>query len=84
MDLVGDGEVSLYERNNPPAWDDEEGYAEYCAWRDDIRTQNLAKLLLECRDALPAIPLPVAVVRRIDLTLASRVDEALRPWEVTK
>ena len=43
---------------------------------------ELAKLLLECRDALPAISLVSAKLRNIDLRLADRIEEALKPWRV--
>ena len=38
-------------------------------------------LLIECRDALPAISLTSARLRNIDLTLADRIEGALKPWE---
>ena len=41
---------------------------------------ELAKLLLEARDALPAISLASARLHRIDLSLASRIEAALEPW----
>ncbi len=37
-------------------------------------------LLLEARDALPAISLASAKLHRIDLTLASRIESLLEPW----
>lgn len=45
---------------------------------------ELAKLLLECRDALPAITTVSARLHGIDLKLADRIEEALKPWEVTQ
>lgn len=41
---------------------------------------ELAKLLLEARDALPAIPLAKAKFMQLDLTLANRIEDALEPW----
>lgn len=38
-------------------------------------------LLLEARDALPAISLTSAKLRGIDLTLADRIEKAMEPWE---
>ena len=43
---------------------------------------ELAKLLLEARDALPAITMSAARIHEIDLTLADRIDKALEPWKV--
>jgi hypothetical protein len=43
---------------------------------------ELAMLLVECRDALPAISLSSARLRGISLTLADRIEESLKPWEV--
>lgn len=40
-------------------------------------------LLIEARDALPAITLTAAKLRGIDLTLADRIEKALEPWETT-
>ncbi len=51
-------------------------------WTDDPRTKHLAKLLLECRDALPAISLASARLHGIDLTLADRIESALEPWKL--
>lgn len=45
------------------------------------KCRELARLLLEARDALPAITLAAAKIRNIDLTLASRIEKALEPWE---
>lgn len=41
-----------------------------------------AVLLLECRDALPAISLATAKLRGLDLTLADRIEKMLEPWKV--
>ena len=53
-------------------------------WKDDPRTRQLAMLLVECRDALPAISLASAKLRGIDLQLADRIKDALKPWEVAE
>jgi hypothetical protein len=42
-----------------------------------------AVLLLECRDALPAITLAAAKLYGIDLKLAERIEAMLEPWRVT-
>lgn len=39
-------------------------------------------LLLEARDALPAISLASAKLHHVDLTLADRIEEALKPWRI--
>lgn len=51
-------------------------------WKQDPRTIRMFKLLLECRDALPAIPMTSAKLRGIDLTLADRIEEAIEPWRI--
>jgi hypothetical protein len=43
---------------------------------------KLLALLLECRDALPAISLVSAKLHNIDLTLAVRIESVLEPWIV--
>lgn len=47
------------------------------------KCDELARLLLEARDALPAISLVSARLRGISLTLADRIEQALKPWEIT-
>jgi hypothetical protein len=44
------------------------------------KCKELAKLLLEARDALPAISLASARLHGLDLTLADRIEAALEPW----
>ena len=39
-------------------------------------------LLLESRDALPAIPMSAAKLRGLDLTLADRIEDWLEPWRL--
>lgn len=46
------------------------------------KCQQLAKFLIECRDALPAINMASARLHHVDLTLATRIETALKPWEV--
>lgn len=41
---------------------------------------ELAKLLLEARDALPAISITSARLHNVDLTLADRIEDALEIW----
>lgn len=45
------------------------------------KCRELAKLLLEARDALPAISMTTARLRGLDLTLANRIETALEPWK---
>lgn len=45
------------------------------------KCRELAKLLLEARDALPAISMTTARLRGIDLSLADRIEAALAPWK---
>jgi hypothetical protein len=51
-------------------------------WKDDPRTKNLCRLLLECRDALPAISTVSARLHNVDLSLADRIEKALEPWRI--
>lgn len=44
------------------------------------KCRELARLLLEARDALPGISLASAKLRGIDLKLADRIEAALEPW----
>lgn len=46
------------------------------------KCRELAKLLIEARDALPAITLASAKLRGIDLALADRIEAALDPWKI--
>lgn len=46
------------------------------------KCNELARLLLECRDALPAISLASARLRHINLRLADRIENALEPWKI--
>lgn len=46
----------------------------------DEKIRDMAKLLLECRDALPAITLASARLRGISLSLADRIEVCLEPW----
>jgi len=52
-------------------------------WKDDLRTWELVRLLIESRDALPAITMASARLRGVDLTLGSRIEDALKPWETS-
>ena len=47
-------------------------------WRE--KCLELARLLLECRDALPAISQVSARLHNVSLSLADRVESALDPW----
>lgn len=46
------------------------------------KCRQLVNLLIEARDALPAISMVSAKLRGIDLTLADRIEDALKPWEI--
>ena len=46
------------------------------------KCNQLARLLIECRDALPAISLASARLHGVKLDLDVRIAEALKPWEV--
>lgn len=46
------------------------------------KIKAMAKLLLECRDALPAISIASARLHHIDLTLADRIEDQLAPWKI--
>lgn len=48
-------------------------------WRDKCREMLL--LLIECRDALPAISLTSAKLHGIDLNLDKKIEACLEPWE---
>lgn len=47
------------------------------------KISELVLLLLEARDALPAITMSAAKLRGIDLTLADRIEKCLEPWKTT-
>ena len=46
------------------------------------KCNELAMLLLEARDALPAIHMTTARLRGISLSLADRIEFALEPWRI--
>lgn len=46
------------------------------------KLSEVLHLLIEARDALPAISLASAKLHGVDLTLADRIEEAMKPWEV--
>ena len=47
----------------------------------DEKIKEAFLLLLEARDALPAITLASARLRGLDLTLADRIENWLEPWK---
>lgn len=47
-----------------------------------VKCNELAKLLLEARDALPVISLSSLKLRGIRLDLADRIEQALEPWRI--
>jgi hypothetical protein len=51
-------------------------------WINDPRTKAMVRLLIECRDTLPAISITSARLHNVDLTLADRIEEVLKPWEI--
>lgn len=46
------------------------------------KCKELVLLLIECRDALPAITVRRAMEYGVQLDLADRIESALEPWEV--
>jgi len=50
---------------------------------DYPKMKEMILLLIECRDALPAISLTSAKIRNIDLKLADRIEACLQPWETS-
>jgi len=51
---------------------------------DYEKMQDMIVLLIECRDALPAISMVAAKLHKVDLSLADRIEKCLEPWEVTE
>lgn len=51
-----------------------------CTHRNRVPVPDWAHLLLECRDALPAITKEAARMHGIDLTLPDRIEALLKPW----
>ena len=49
----------------------------------EIKSREILRLLVELRDALPAISTTSARVYGVKLDLADRVEECLRPWVIT-
>lgn len=49
---------------------------------DYPKVKEIIRLLIECRDALPAISMAAAKLRGLDLRLADRIQECLKPWEI--
>ena len=47
------------------------------------KCNELARLLLECRDALPAISTVAARLHNVSLSLADRIEDALEPWRIS-
>ena len=46
------------------------------------KLDNMCRLLIECRDALPAISRTSARLRGVKLDLGRRIEHELEPWEV--
>lgn len=49
---------------------------------DYPKMREMIRLLIECRDALPAISLSYAKLYRVDLSLADRIEKCLEPWRI--
>lgn len=59
---------------------------EHMADRIDDKNEKIKEaffLLLEARDALPAIPMASARLRQLDLTLDKRIEDWLEPWRLS-
>lgn len=63
-------------------WHEQKKCCPECTHRERIPAPDWARLLLECRDALPAISKTAARLHGIDLSLADRITEILKPWRV--
>jgi hypothetical protein len=50
--------------------------------RKCAKCEELFVLLLEVRDALPAISLTSARLHGVSLTLADRIEKAIEPWKL--
>lgn len=48
---------------------------------DYPKVREMIRLLIDCRDALPAISLASAKLHNVDLSLADRIEKCLEPWE---
>lgn len=46
------------------------------------KMKEMINLLVECRDALPAISVTNAKLHGVDLSLANRIELCLEPWRV--
>lgn len=47
------------------------------------KMREMIALLIECRDALPAISLASANLHGVDLSLDKKIEACLKPWEQT-
>ncbi len=47
----------------------------------DQKLKECLRLLIECRDALPAISVTAARLHHVSLTLADRIEACLEPWK---
>ena len=54
----------------------------YMSSPDWCKSKEMIALLIECRDALPAITVTTARLHDVDLSLADRIEQCLKPWEV--
>jgi hypothetical protein len=50
-------------------------------WHKDPRTWELVRMIIECRDALPAITMVSARLHNVPLDLDKRIEQLLKPWE---
>lgn len=57
-------------------------YVRHEDWTKDLRTWNLVRLLIECRDALPAITVAAVRLHNIDPRLDKKIETAIAPWAI--
>jgi hypothetical protein len=49
-------------------------------WHRDPRTWELVQMLVQCRDALPAISLASAKLHNVPLDLDKQIERLIEPW----
>jgi len=50
-------------------------------WHKDPRTWELVRMIIQCRDALPAISMASARLHNVPLDLDKQIERLLKPWE---
>jgi len=73
-DLHGDARVKRVDDGDWVSFEDFEAARQ--------KLKEMAALLIECRDALPAISMTSAILHNVDLNLANRIENCLSPWEI--